>query len=311
MKLREGTWAFPASIVAAKKLGQMLDKPLSPKDASKELYSILGDDDLFDDLDDAAEEGVKDARPIIKRRLKKMLSTRPTIDPGVEAALKKLLEGQLDEKVYTLKNPNIKPKGAPEVKARAFDRKPMNRSALKALEKAKKEKEERYIALDVSEDPEYTMVLVHKLGTDTERAGADYYGVNVLFYHDGRIDAATADSLADKQWAKDKQMIISVAKKQLKLTENKISFKQFLTLTEGKGKFGVKLGGVSTERPEVGFEDRLNFELAKDACKDAGIEFETTSKFGIKYMIFKNEADQKKAVRLIKKVIDKSAESEW
>lgn len=82
-------------------------------------------------------------------------------------------------------------------------------------------------------------------------------------------------------------------------------------LAEGSGKFGVKMGGVSSEKPEVGFESRSNFKAAKTACDDAGIQYKTSSNFGISYMIFDSEATQKKAVRLIKKVIDKSTESEW
>jgi hypothetical protein len=78
-----------------------------------------------------------------------------------------------------------------------------------------------------------------------------------------------------------------------------------------KAPFGVKLGGVFTEKPEVGFEDRLNWEKAKAECKEAGIEFTPHSNFGIYYMGFNSEADQKKAVKLIKKIIDKSVESEW
>lgn len=83
-------------------------------------------------------------------------------------------------------------------------------------------------------------------------------------------------------------------------------------LLEGKkAPFGVKLGGVYDEKPEVGFEDRKNWIMAKDACKEAGISFKPHSNFGIFYMTFDSEADQKKAVRVIKKVIDKSVESEW
>lgn len=126
------------------------------------------------------------------------------------------MKTRTDEKVHTLRNPDIKPMGAPADKARAFDKvnartgARKNRSVLKAMEKAKPDQE--YFALDVSEDPDYTMVLVMKAGLYDH----DYYGVNVLFYPDGRIEASTGDSLADKQWEKNKREIIKVAKKQLK-----------------------------------------------------------------------------------------------
>jgi hypothetical protein len=134
----------------------------------------------------------------------------------VPVKAKKIKEDTLNEKVVTLKNPAIKPRGAPEDKARAFDKvnartgARKNRSVLKAMEKAKPDQE--YFALDVSEDPDYTMVLVMKAGLYDH----DYYGVNVLFYPDGRIEASTGDSLADKQWEKNKREIIKVAKKQLR-----------------------------------------------------------------------------------------------
>lgn len=155
----------------------------------------------------------------------------------------------------------------------------------------------------------------------------------------GEVEASTADPIADQQWEEDRKKIIEVARKfvgadtikafvesggdadnhgdhkfekhRARKYEAKLSFKNFL-LSEGKsGPFGVKIGGISTEKPEVGFEDRLNYEKAKSECKDAGIPFKSTSKFGVHYITFNNEADQKKAVKLIKKVIDKSVESEW
>lgn len=59
------------------------------------------------------------------------------------------------------------------------------------------------------------MVLMMK-ADDEHSAGNAYYGVNVLFYPNGKIDASTADDTADKQWKTDQAGIIAAAKKALK-----------------------------------------------------------------------------------------------
>jgi hypothetical protein len=120
----------------------------------------------------------------------------------------------LDEKVHRIGGPAEK-RGAPADKARAFDKvnpktgaRP-SRSMLKKLEMSSRPE---FFALDVSEDPDYTMVLVLRSGVDDP----EYYGVNVLFYPDGKVDAATGDAIADKQWKDHRAEIIRVAKGQLK-----------------------------------------------------------------------------------------------
>lgn len=136
-------------------------------------------------------------------------------------------------------------RGAPEPweRARAFDKKNTNRSVLKSIEKANS-LDQRYSVTDISEDPDYTMVLV--VGGQTEpylASGEEYYGVNVLFYPDGTVKASTADSAADWQWKHHRNQIIAAAEKALKrhgikvgpvgpnTNEGKLTFKQFL---EGK-----------------------------------------------------------------------------
>lgn len=84
------------------------------------------------------------------------------------------------------------------------------------------------------------------------------------------------------------------------------------SLDEGKGgAFGVKLGGISTEKNHFGFEDRLNAQKVASALKDAEIAFTRSSAGGIFYFDFDSAADLKKAVKIAKSVIDKSVESEW
>ncbi|MDA9231370.1 hypothetical protein N9O56_02245 [Rickettsiales bacterium] len=45
-----GTWALPQSLEKAKKLQNLLKKPLIALDAESKLYDLLGDDDLFDSI---------------------------------------------------------------------------------------------------------------------------------------------------------------------------------------------------------------------------------------------------------------------
>jgi hypothetical protein len=137
-------------------------------------------------------------------------------------------------------------RGAPEERARAFDKvnqktgaRP-NRSVIAKLDKAKSQDQD-YAATDISEEEDYTMVLVVGGSTEPYTAkGEEYYGVNVLFYPDGKISASTADSAADWQWKHHKAEIIAAAKKALKkhgikIGESKLTFKEFL-LTEAKAK---------------------------------------------------------------------------
>ena len=45
-----GTWALTQSLEKAKKLQNLLKKPLIALDAENKLYDLLGDDDLFDSI---------------------------------------------------------------------------------------------------------------------------------------------------------------------------------------------------------------------------------------------------------------------
>ena len=136
----------------------------------------------------------------------------------------KVIDESLNEKVYTFSDPSIQKRGAPtgQDRARAFDRvnpktgaRP-DRSFFRAEKKAASQ-DQSYGVSDISEDPDYTMVLV--LGGNTEpytAKGEEYHGVNVLFYPSGKISASTADSAADWQWKHHKEQIIAAAKKALK-----------------------------------------------------------------------------------------------
>ena len=45
-----GTWNIPQSLEKAKKLQNLLKKPLIALDTENKLYDLLGDDDLFDSI---------------------------------------------------------------------------------------------------------------------------------------------------------------------------------------------------------------------------------------------------------------------
>lgn len=91
-------------------------------------------------------------------------------------------------------------------------------SRAKSVTSAKKPKSSPYEAMESADEGNYMMVLVvHKKtieefnDEDSEQEG-EYYGINVLIYNKGRVDAATADKLSKDQWKKDKEEIIRVAK---------------------------------------------------------------------------------------------------
>jgi len=76
-KLDEGTWAVPETPAQKRDLKKLLSKPLplgkEGENASDKMYSIIGDDELFDDLYSAGKESPdSDARPIIKKAMKRL-----------------------------------------------------------------------------------------------------------------------------------------------------------------------------------------------------------------------------------------------
>lgn len=75
--LVEGTWALPDRPEEIAKLQQLLAEPFpvgaDATNATEQLYGIFGDDQLFDDLEELANNDPDaDARPIILARLEEM-----------------------------------------------------------------------------------------------------------------------------------------------------------------------------------------------------------------------------------------------
>ena len=75
--LSEGTWAVPDSPKAKAELKKLMSKPIKlgkeGDDATDLMYSLIGDDELFDDLYVAGKKNPNgDARPIIKKAMKRL-----------------------------------------------------------------------------------------------------------------------------------------------------------------------------------------------------------------------------------------------
>jgi hypothetical protein len=119
-----------------------------------------------------------------------------------------LFEGS---KVHQINVGAFKPRGAPEVKARAFDKAGSDRSVIPKI-KSKIE----YVSIAHNDEGEYVMSLVM---SDDKLDDKHYNGINVLFFRDGRIEGTTSDRVSASQWRKDKDKIIKVAKSDLKKKE--------------------------------------------------------------------------------------------
>lgn len=70
IKRQAGTWSLPSTIDAVSELNKLMSQPLPAKDATDKLYDLFGDDDLFDEIDNIAEENPEqDVRDIVKYHL--------------------------------------------------------------------------------------------------------------------------------------------------------------------------------------------------------------------------------------------------
>ena len=75
--LAEGTWATPDTPEKMERLKQLMTEPLpvgaDAMDATQQLYDLVGDDQLFDQLGElAAQDPAADARQIVQQRLEQM-----------------------------------------------------------------------------------------------------------------------------------------------------------------------------------------------------------------------------------------------
>jgi len=111
--LQEGTWAFADKSSKVTALKKLMSKPITlgkeGDDATDALYSLLGDDELFDDLYAAGKRNPKgDARPVIKKWFKQRIKDN-SYGMGKDAAdlAKKLGLKEEAELFVELKEPFI------------------------------------------------------------------------------------------------------------------------------------------------------------------------------------------------------------
>lgn len=71
------------------------------------------------------------------------------------------------------------------------------------------------------------------------------------------------------------------------------------------------LGEAKKQDAGFGFENKRNADKAKKALQTAGIPFTRSFNFGIHYFDFESKVDAKKALKIVKDVIDSRLESEW
>lgn len=76
MKLRdilnEGTWSIPNTAKKAMELVNALKRPLTPEEARRTLYPLVGDDDVFDLIDEIENKSgpEADVSPAVRRFLR-------------------------------------------------------------------------------------------------------------------------------------------------------------------------------------------------------------------------------------------------
>ena len=70
-----GTWSAPMTVKQAKKLAKLMSKPLPAEIAQHKIHNILGDDLLYDYIDQCDPQ--TDVRPLVKLRLAHFLEIQP------------------------------------------------------------------------------------------------------------------------------------------------------------------------------------------------------------------------------------------
>lgn len=91
--IKEGTWALPDNEADASKLIKVLSKPLPASKAPNVLYDLIGDDALFDEIGNIAEEEPNaDVRPTVIYIIEEMLKMGNFTKSQSGVLLKKVLD---------------------------------------------------------------------------------------------------------------------------------------------------------------------------------------------------------------------------
>ena len=92
--VKEGTWAVPETSKQKSALKKLLSKPLKAKGATDKLYNIIGDDELFDNIDDfASTEPNADVRSMVRTAMKRLGIKEETILDRIDIKLKEIKNG--------------------------------------------------------------------------------------------------------------------------------------------------------------------------------------------------------------------------
>ena len=92
--VKEGTWAVPKTSKQKSALKKLLSKPLDAKGATDKLYDIIGDDELFDQIDDFADTEPKaDVRSMVRTAMKRLGIKEETILERIDRKLKERKNG--------------------------------------------------------------------------------------------------------------------------------------------------------------------------------------------------------------------------
>jgi len=171
---KEGTWALPDSPKAKAELKKLMSKPIKlgkeGDDASDAMYSLIGDDELFDDLYVAGKKNPNgDARPIIKKAMKRL---------GIkeEVELEEKLGKDADAGDYI---DDFKKSDAPQFKGKSDKKK--KDMAIAAYLDAKDKKEE------VDEGMKYTHAAVDKKGLVIGFASDEKDAKDMAKRNDGKV----------------------------------------------------------------------------------------------------------------------------
>lgn len=193
-------------------------------------------------------------------------------------------------RTFTIKNPSIKPRGAPEEKARAFDKvnpktgaRP-NRAVLGSTGKVKGAG--KYHAVEFADEGDFISVLVMRDDIEYRDRAKDpndvYQGIYVVFTPNGKISGDTMDVTSKRQWIADKDKIVAAAKAGLK-DEGLSHYYDGLGGKEakrGKGKLSFDVDKhevdnnkkMSRHRSDEGMSDAKRLEEAKKRSAPFGVK---------------------------------------
>lgn len=101
--LNEGTWSLPDTVDKVREVLALLKEPIkwSNNKALKNVYDLLGDDDLFDDLDATKRDRALDIRPVLVKHIERLTDTRTWASQPDEET--KFALGMLRRKAAALK----------------------------------------------------------------------------------------------------------------------------------------------------------------------------------------------------------------